>query len=271
MRAVNLIPPEERRGERAPLRAGPLAYIVVGVLVFAFIAVYAIVSTGNSIAERETEVATLEQQLESSSARAAALKSFSDFAALEDARNQTVSDLATSRFDWERVLRELALVLPAGITLNQVSGSASSADGETGSAQVAAPNLTMNGCATEQTAVATLVAALRDIDGVTRVGLASSATATGDSGAAVAPATQDSSGGTGTQGCPPSRPTSFQLTIAFDDAAAAAGGVVPPGSTPPDVGSGVGEAQAERDAAGESVEDARDSSQKAADRYIPGA
>ena len=27
MRPVNLIPPEERRGDQAPLRTGPLAYI----------------------------------------------------------------------------------------------------------------------------------------------------------------------------------------------------------------------------------------------------
>ena len=32
MRPVNLIPPEERRGERAPMRTGPLSYVVVAVL-----------------------------------------------------------------------------------------------------------------------------------------------------------------------------------------------------------------------------------------------
>ena len=33
MRPINLIPPEERRGSQAPLRSGPLAYILVGALV----------------------------------------------------------------------------------------------------------------------------------------------------------------------------------------------------------------------------------------------
>ena len=33
MRPVNLIPPEDRRGQHAPLRTGPLAYILVGALV----------------------------------------------------------------------------------------------------------------------------------------------------------------------------------------------------------------------------------------------
>ena len=35
MRPVNLIPPEDRRGEQAPLRTGPLAYVLVGALVAA--------------------------------------------------------------------------------------------------------------------------------------------------------------------------------------------------------------------------------------------
>ena len=33
MRPVNLIPAEERRGQNAPLRTGPVAYIVLGALV----------------------------------------------------------------------------------------------------------------------------------------------------------------------------------------------------------------------------------------------
>ena len=60
MRPVNLIPAEERRGERAPLRSGPLAYIVVGALVAALLGVTALVLTGNQIADRKAEVAQLE-------------------------------------------------------------------------------------------------------------------------------------------------------------------------------------------------------------------
>ena len=35
MRPVNLIPIEQRHGERAPMRGGPLAYVVIGALVAA--------------------------------------------------------------------------------------------------------------------------------------------------------------------------------------------------------------------------------------------
>ena len=39
MRPVNLIPPEDRRGERAPMRTGPLAYVVVALLAVGLVAV----------------------------------------------------------------------------------------------------------------------------------------------------------------------------------------------------------------------------------------
>ena len=45
MRPVNLIPPEQRRGEQAPLRTGPLPYIVVGALVAVLVGVTALVLT----------------------------------------------------------------------------------------------------------------------------------------------------------------------------------------------------------------------------------
>ena len=53
MRPVNLIPPEDRRGEHAPLRTGPLAYIVLGALVLVLVGVTALVLTDNQIAERQ--------------------------------------------------------------------------------------------------------------------------------------------------------------------------------------------------------------------------
>ncbi|HEU5141545.1 MAG TPA: hypothetical protein VFU04_00135, partial [Solirubrobacterales bacterium] len=60
MRPINLIPPEDRRGEQAPLRSGPLAYILVGALVAVLAGVTALVLVGNQIEERESEIARLE-------------------------------------------------------------------------------------------------------------------------------------------------------------------------------------------------------------------
>ena len=269
MRPVNLIPPEERRGERAPLRAGPLSYVVVGALVLAFAGVYALVGTGNSITEKEGQVAALEQDLASSTARAEALRSFTDFASLEQARNETVSRLASSRFDWERVLRELTLVLPEEVTLGTITGAVGGEESSVG-----APSLNLTGCATSQQTVARLVAALRDIDGVTRVGLTNSETPSEEGTAgAVAPSAGDAGGDDA--GCGLSKTTTFDVTIAFDEVKLdeASGGIVAPETVSPaaDDGSGVAAAQAERGHAQDSVDSAEERSRNAVDQFVPGA
>jgi hypothetical protein len=97
----------------------------------------------------------------------------------------TVQSLADSRFDWERVLRELALVIPDDVSLvdlNASSGAASAATGgeegseggSTLSGGVAGPSLSLNGCAAGHAGVAGFITALEDIDGATRVGVQSS-------------------------------------------------------------------------------------------------
>lgn len=115
MRPVNLIPPEERRGDKAPLRTGPLGYVIVAVLAVALLGVTLVVTTDNRISDREAQKASLESQVSQAQAEAQRYRSFTDFAALQQARQETVASLATSRFDWERVLRELAIVIPDDI------------------------------------------------------------------------------------------------------------------------------------------------------------
>ena len=183
MRPVNLIPPEQRRGEHAQLRTGPLAYIVLGALVLVLAGVTMLVLTGNRIAESKTEVATLKQEDAAAQAQAQRLAAYSQFRTLSEQRIATVRSLADSRFDWERVMRELALVLPSDVWLTTLSASASPATsvGSEGSSSagglrsaIAGPALELNGCATGQEAVAGFITALKDIDGVTRVGVQSS-------------------------------------------------------------------------------------------------
>ncbi len=187
MRPVNLIPPEERRGGRAPSRTGGLAYVVVGVLALALLAVVAVVLTDNQIADRQAQVSDLQAQVRQATAEANRIQSYADFATMEQARNQTVSTLARSRFDWYRVLHELGLVIPNDVWLTDVQGSVSpeaaqssqatsggSASSTDFTGQITGPSLSIQGCAAGHDAVAGFVGALRDIDGVTRVAVASS-------------------------------------------------------------------------------------------------
>ena len=189
MRPVNLIPPEERRGEHAPLRTGPLPYILLGALVVLLIGITAMVLIGNQISESKSEVAKLESEDAVASARAQRLAAYTQFRSMSEQRVATVSSLADSRFNWERVMRELSLVLPGDVWLVGLTATASPAVNVEGGAggggsgassgaqlrsQVPGPALELNGCAAGQGSVAGFVAALKDIDGVTRVGVESS-------------------------------------------------------------------------------------------------
>jgi Tfp pilus assembly protein PilN len=178
MRPVNLIPPEDRRGEQAPLRTGPLPYVVLAGLVALLIGVSALVLVGNEISASKDEVAKLEAEDAAESAKAQRLASYTQFRSMSEQRVATVSSLAESRFDWERVMRELALILPGDTWLTTLTASAGGeVEGEGGSGLSAAalgPTLELSGCSAGQEAVAGFVTALKDIDGVTRVGVQSS-------------------------------------------------------------------------------------------------
>lgn len=202
MRAVNLIPPELRRGDHAPLRTGPLAYIVVGALALALLGVTLLVLAGNEVSERQSEAKTLQREDALAKTRAESLAPYTQFQAAAEQRVQTITSLADSRFDWPRVMRELGLVLPDDVTLTNLAASASLGEGGEAAKGVLGPSLELEGCTSSQDAVATFITALKDIDGVTRVGLESSSTEEGGSG-----------GGEGCEG-----KTQFNLVVAFDAA-----------------------------------------------------
>lgn len=225
MRPVNLIPPEERRGDRAPLRAGGISYMIVGLLTAALLGVIALVMTGNTITEKEGELASLEARQAAAEQRVSELAPYGEFATLSDSRQETISTLAKSRFDWDRVMHELALVIPDDVWLDSLTGSVApgvATGGDSGTetsaadASITGPSLRITGCADGQVAVARFLAALRDIDGVTRVGMQQSSL--GDKGISGAGGTTDSATAGDVSGDCQTREfiASFEITIAFD-------------------------------------------------------
>ena len=225
MRPVNLIPLSDRHGQNAPLRTGPVAYILIGALVLALVGVTALVLTGNQIADRKSELAQVEREDAAATARAESLAPYAQFAALHAERVATISSLADSRFDWERVMRELSLILPHDVWLVSLDASASSgAEGSSGGSgggsvggSIAGPSLALGGCAAGQEAVAGFVTALKDIDGVTRVGVESSELANQEEGAGTA--SESGSGGGGSSDCRTrSFIAQFSIVVAFDAA-----------------------------------------------------
>ena len=164
MRPVNLIPSEDRVGARRPMRSGPLAYIVVGALVAALVGVSVLVVTGNQISDSKAEIVRLEEQTASAEAKALELAAYTQFHSVREQRTATITSLADSRFDWERVMRELSLVLPSDVWLTNLTGTASPAVTPDGAssiglrAAISGPALELVGCARSQDAVAGFVA-----------------------------------------------------------------------------------------------------------------
>jgi Tfp pilus assembly protein PilN len=180
MRPVNLIPAEERRGAEAQLRGGPLVYVVLGGLVALLLGVVLLVNASNQVNERKSEVTQLESEAASVQAKSDRLAAYVSLAEINDRRIATVKDLAESRFDWERVIRELSLIVPGNVELTNLTGTAKPDVSVNGAASIAmrttipGPALELLGCTDGQDGVAAFVADLKEIDGVTRVGVQSS-------------------------------------------------------------------------------------------------
>lgn len=222
MRPIDLTPADLRQGAHAPMRTGPIPYILIGALVAILVGVALLVMTGNQITEREDEVAQLKREDAAAKVEARRLAPYVQFQALHEQRVATITSLADSRFDWERVMRELSLVLPHDVWLTELTASAS-AGGETGGASggnlrgaIPGPALEMGGCAAGQESVAGFVTALKDVDGVTRVGVAFSELAAKEEGQA------SSSGGGEPGGGSECRTrkfiAKFSIVVAFDAA-----------------------------------------------------
>lgn len=213
MRPINLIPEEDRPGGQRPLRTGPLAYVVVGVLALAVIGLALMVVTDGQISDRKAEVKQLQSEEQAAKAEAQSLAAYTEFHSVREQRVATMTGLADSRFDWPRVMRELSLVLPSDVHLSSLEASASPEAGGGGVAMrssIAGPALELVGCASSQGSVGAFVEALKNIDGVTRVGVQSSA---------VGGATESGSATAST--CAAGKSVAqFQMVVGFDAAPA---------------------------------------------------
>ena len=197
MRAVNLIPAEERRGAGGVAgRSGGAVYVILGGLTLLVLMMGAYLATGRSLNDKRAELARSKQAADAAEAKASQLSAYTNFAQLRAKRVETVRSLTASRFDWAFALREVSRVVPEDAWLTSLTGTVApgiNVDGggtQTGSlrSSVQAPAVEISGCTTSQSAVATMMARMRLIDGVQRVGLASSEktdSATGGGGAAV--------------------------------------------------------------------------------------
>ncbi len=250
MRAVNLIPRDQRRGGGGGSggRTGSAVYIVLGALGALVLATAVYTLTGNQVNSRKGQVAEVSQEATTLEQQAAALKPYTQFATLSKSRLETVTSLADSRFNWERAMRDLARALPSDVWLTSLIGTVApgvtlegGGGGSTGSLRsaVKSPAIEMVGCTESQSSVSRVMARLRTMRGVQRVSLASSEKAEGAGG-----------GGSNATDCRNgnSHFPQFQLVVFFDapksaqatpgEAGTAPQGTAAPATQPTSNGSG---------------------------------
>jgi Tfp pilus assembly protein PilN len=186
MKAVNLIPNDQRRAQGSGAQSGS-AYVVIGVLVTLLAMVAGYVLTSNKATQNKNDAAAAKAEADSLEAEIAQRGAFTNFSQIKETRLASVSGVAATRFDWERLMRELSRVMPSGSWLQttdaSVTGDVAGAEAATPVAgtTVAAPEPKANlvGCTPDQSDVARMMVRMRQLHRVSDVELNQSSTQLG--------------------------------------------------------------------------------------------
>jgi Tfp pilus assembly protein PilN len=183
MRAINLLPPRYQPARASGDRPG-IGYAAIGGLAVVLIMVLLYVVTKNGINDAHDKTAKAQVEQQAAEAKISQLQAFGDFASLKNARESAVKNVAALRFDYERLMREIALVLPHNTYLTQFTAgsggtAAAAATATSGAATATGPTLTVSGCAPSHPGVATAIVRLRKLHNVTDVNLQNSTKAGG--------------------------------------------------------------------------------------------
>jgi Tfp pilus assembly protein PilN len=179
MRAVNLLPLEARVGRRRP-PAAALGVAGFAVLAATLLAV-GFFSAHGRVDSREQELASLEQQLAASRAAAQPDPTQTNLNAERDQRFTALGGAMSERLAWDRILREVSLVLPDDVWLSSLAaGGATAAAGTEAATPEAVPgrSVTFNGFTYSQESVARLLRRLALVPDLADVKLAKSSVTT---------------------------------------------------------------------------------------------
>jgi Tfp pilus assembly protein PilN len=123
MRAVNLLPRDDRRSSR---KLNPVAVVgIAGTTLVASALTALMVMASGSISSKESELADLQVELQVIPKPAQAQPDNSEaLAGEESARVTALSAALTERVAWDRVLRQFALVLPDDVWLTSLNATA---------------------------------------------------------------------------------------------------------------------------------------------------
>jgi hypothetical protein len=181
VRAVNLIPADQRRGAGGLAgRSGGVVYVVTGGLLVVVVMGVVYASAVHSVASHETQLASLAAQVQAVNAQTQALQPYVQVASVSEQKVHQVTTLAEQRFNWPTAMAQLALALPNDVAFASftatVGGSPTIAGPATTAPTPAAGSATgfaLVGCANGQGEIPSLLTNLASVPGVTDVHLVS--------------------------------------------------------------------------------------------------
>jgi Tfp pilus assembly protein PilN len=222
MRAVNLIPADQRRSSGAAGKSGGGVYVLLGALALIVAMAAAFTITGRQVSDHKAEADRLEAQAQVAQAKAGNLASYKQFNDLVKQRVTGVQALAATRFDWSSTFDQVSRVVPSDVSLTQLTGSTAPGVGVGGTVSLRGalnnPAIEIVGCAPSQSRVALLMTRLRRLEGVQRVSVANAAKPEGAS-------SESSSESTSNGGCQTTdQVPQFQMVVFFGTPQAAQSG-----------------------------------------------
>jgi Tfp pilus assembly protein PilN len=177
LRPINLLPSRYQPARASGERPG-IGYAAIGALAVLLLMVLLYVVTNNGINDARDKTAKAQAEQQAAAAKVGQLQAYGDFASLKVSREAAVKNVAAVRFDYERLMREIALVLPHNTYLTQFTATSAGASAantaSSGSATATGPSLTVSGCAPSHPGVATAIVRLRKLHNIADVNLQSS-------------------------------------------------------------------------------------------------
>jgi Tfp pilus assembly protein PilN len=221
VRAVNLIPAEERRGAGGLAgRSGGIVYVLVGGLAVLVVLGVIYAFAVQSVAQRKGQLASLTQQVAAVNEQNQQLAPYVNFATISAQQTQQALTLAQQRFDWPDAMEQLALALPSDVTLTSFSANDGAGAGNSGA--TGTPSFTLDGCASAQAEIPSVLTSLAAVPGVANVELQSSTENKRAKGKVAAGSSEASNGG-----CPY---VSFTVGLSYSSAYTVPAANAPAGS-----------------------------------------
>ena len=177
MRAINLLPRDDyfkRRQQQQKVQWVVVVPVILVVLISGVLSIMFLSATGK-VKDRKAELATLKAELAAiPTPDASKVQTQTALAADKDARIKAVNAALSRRIAWDRVFRELSLVLPDDVWLTDLSAKSPVSPALAGAAPAPATNIAasgfiLDGYTYSQAAVARLlgrISVIPDLDNV---------------------------------------------------------------------------------------------------------